>query len=88
MSKPWEPHTVEAIRQGVVRAIRAGEGTEQAAATRVGVPLAPVRAGKCNVVHPQCGVPRSEIGMDSRLEGRCPPEVAVHEQEAPVACGS
>jgi len=31
---------------------------------------------------------RSGIGMDSRLEGRCPPEVAVHEQEVPVACGS
>lgn len=37
MSKPRRPHTAEAIRQEVVRAIRAGEVTEQAAATRLGV---------------------------------------------------
>lgn len=37
MSKPRGPHTAEAARREVVRAIRAGELTRAAAATRLGV---------------------------------------------------
>lgn len=37
---------------------------------------------------PSISLLRSGIGMDSRLEGRGPPEVAGHEQEVTVACGA
>jgi len=52
MSKPRGPHTAEASRQGVVREIRAGEVTEQSAATRLQVSLSPIRAWRCSDVHP------------------------------------
>lgn len=43
MSKPRRPHTAEAIRQEVVRDIRAGEVTEPAAAARLGVSRQSIR---------------------------------------------
>ena len=43
MSKPRRPHTAESIRQEVVREIRAGEVTEQAAASRLGVSRQSIR---------------------------------------------
>lgn len=43
MSKPRGPHTAEAIRQEVIRAIRAGEVTEKGAATRLGVSRQSIR---------------------------------------------